>query len=84
MVARQDGRRGPRAAAPDVGVQEQAGAPLLQAHPTVEVEDYEAKQQQALNTFGWIDKTTDTVRLPIQHAMKLVVEEGLPTRRGGR
>jgi len=45
------------------------------------------KQQQLLNSYGWADQTTGKVRIPIDRAMDLVLQRGLPMRQptgGGR
>lgn len=47
---------------------------------TQEAEDYQivAKgQEQLLTTYGWVDPEQGVVRIPIEDAMKLVVERGV-------
>jgi len=44
-------------------------------------EDVEARREQAetwLNSYGWVDKEASVVRIPIDQAMVLVAESGLP------
>ena len=60
-----------------------APPPQLQTNPTAELEQFEAAQDAKLNSYGWIDKNGGVVRIPIQRAMDLIVERGLPTRGPG-
>ncbi len=59
---------------------EQPPPPLLQASPRLELRELQSRQQQLLDSYGWIDRERKIVRIPIDQAMKLVVEEGLPTK----
>jgi hypothetical protein len=36
------------------------------------------EEREALTTYGWVDKNAGVVRLPIERAMDLLVERGLP------
>ena len=58
-------------------------APLLQAHPHQELEDYCQAQQQQVTTYGWVDQPSGVVRIPIDRAMDLILARGLPTRPAG-
>ena len=55
-------------------------APRIQANPEVDIQNYMQSQQQILNTYGWIDRQGGIVRLPIDRAMDLLMQRGLPTR----
>ena len=54
--------------------------PRLQTDPRQDLQDLRAQENQILNSYGWIDKNTGVVRIPIDEAMKLVVQRGLPSR----
>lgn len=54
--------------------------PLLQASPTVEIDDHEREVRQRLNSYGWIDETSGIVHIPIERAMAITAERGLPSR----
>jgi len=41
------------------------------------------KEEETLSTYGYLDKNTGTVRIPIDRAMDLIVQRGLPTRASG-
>lgn len=55
-------------------------APHLQVVPREDLLALQACDDRALNTYGWIDRGAGTVRIPIERAMDLIVERGLPTR----
>jgi hypothetical protein len=64
-------------------------APRLQMMPGSPSEfrtpDYEMKvmledEEKTLKSYGWVDKGGGVVRIPIDEAMRLVVEKGLPTK----
>ena len=54
--------------------------PRLQINPRQDLSDLLAHEDQTLTTYGWIDKNAGIVRIPIERAMTLTVERGLPTR----
>jgi hypothetical protein len=39
-----------------------------------------ARQELLLNGYGWVDREKGVARIPIDEAMRIVVERGLPTR----
>jgi hypothetical protein len=41
------------------------------------------KENEVLESYGWIDKQRGQVRIPIGRAMDLVAEQGLPSRATG-
>ncbi len=54
--------------------------PRLQAHPVADKELFLAGEQVRLDSYGWIDQPGGVVRLPVQRAMELTVQRGLPAR----
>jgi hypothetical protein len=62
---------------------QQAPAPRLQADPPAENAAFEARQRELLTTYGWLDPDGGVVRLPVERALELVLEEGLPAREEG-
>jgi hypothetical protein len=52
--------------------------PLLQQNPAGDLERLQASQQTILNSYGWVDQQQGTVHIPIDEAMKRVLEKGLP------
>src|SRR5581483_882040 len=58
--------------------------------PNLQVDDDHAQmasllaaQNEKLNSYGWIDRSNGIVRIPIDRAMDLILERGLPTRTNG-
>jgi len=77
--------RGARAAAgrhPMAGERGEPIAPVLQSDPREHARRHAAREQEALETYGWIDSVGGVVRVPIERALELVLEEGLPARAG--
>jgi hypothetical protein len=54
--------------------------PRLQTNPRQDLLDMRSAEDDVLNQYGWVDKTAGVVRIPIDEAMKLVVQRGLPAR----
>ena len=51
--------------------------PQLQPSPREAMARFYAEEMQRLNGTGWIDKSKGTVHIPIQDAMRKVVEDGI-------
>ena len=54
--------------------------PRLQPHPATDLKRYCEIEQQQLTTYGWVDQNNGLVRIPVDRAMDLVLEKGLPAR----
>ena len=54
--------------------------PRLQTNPREDLEQLRAQEDQILNSYGWVDKNTGVVRVPIEDAIRLTVQRGLPVR----
>ncbi len=57
--------------------------PLLETHPAVDLEQFQTVEAAKLNSYGWVDKPAGVIRIPIERAMDLIVQRGLPTRGPG-
>lgn len=55
-------------------------APQLQETPTGDIRALHAREDAILGSYGWVDRDTGVVRVPIEEAMRLVLERGLPAR----
>ena len=55
-------------------------APQLQVAPAQDLEHYIAGQDRELNSYGWVDQKAGVVRIPIDRAMELLLQKGLPVR----
>lgn len=56
------------------------GAPLLEVDEKGQLRDFLMKQAQQLNSYGWVDEKAGVAHIPIEQAMKLIVQRGLPVR----
>jgi hypothetical protein len=54
--------------------------PRLQVVPAEELEAHRAMERLFLDHYQWIDRQAGLARIPIDRAMALVVERGLPVR----
>ena len=54
--------------------------PRLQTNPRQDLSDLRAKEDEWLGSYGWVDRNAGVVRIPIEAAMKLTLERGLPVR----
>ncbi len=52
--------------------------PRLQLAPTQDLREKRAQAESVLNSYGWVDKHANVIHIPIEQAMKRVVERGLP------
>jgi hypothetical protein len=54
--------------------------PRLQPQPTVELKDLRADEDAILNSYGWINPDRGIVRIPIDQAIDMVAQKGLPSK----
>lgn len=52
--------------------------PRLEVRPGASLAKFRAAEEVELNSYGWIDRNAGTVRIPIDRAMQLILERGLP------
>jgi hypothetical protein len=52
----------------------------LQPHPATDLKRYCEIEQEQLSTYGWVDKNNGLVRIPVDRAMDIVLQKGLPAR----
>jgi hypothetical protein len=55
-----------------------APAPELQQAPITEMVALRASEEAALNRCDWIDRKAGIIRIPVQRAMELTLQRGLP------
>jgi hypothetical protein len=58
--------------------------PRLQTHPREDLAALRAREDALLGSYGWVDRNAGIVRIPIDTAMKLTLERGLPAREQGK
>ena len=54
--------------------------PQLQQSEVLDLEAVRTAEDRVLNSYAWIDPEKGVVRIPIDRAMDLLVERGLPSR----
>jgi hypothetical protein len=54
--------------------------PRLQTYPFEDIKDLRRSEDPLLTRYEWIDQGAGTVRIPIERAMELLAERGLPHR----
>lgn len=55
-------------------------APRLQVNSPQDLAEMRAQEEAVLHGYGWIDREHGVTRIPIEKAMQLLIERGLPTR----
>lgn len=58
--------------------------PRLQVHPQQDLRELRAREDAILHGYGWVDKNAGVARIPVEEAMKIVVQRGLPSRKPSR
>jgi hypothetical protein len=53
-------------------------APRLQVTNASDLQAFRAKEQSIVSSYGWVDKNAGVVRLPVDRAVEIVAERGLP------
>jgi hypothetical protein len=54
--------------------------PRLQSDERLEINDVRLQEENTLHSYGWVNQPAGVVRIPIDRAMQLLAQRGLPTR----
>lgn len=54
------------------------GAPMLETNEMGQFKNFLVKQEDQLNSYGWVDEKAGVAHIPIEQAMDLIVKRGLP------
>jgi hypothetical protein len=54
--------------------------PRLQQTPGVDLQKFRAEEEKVLQNYGWIDAQSGIAHIPIERAMELTAQRGLPVR----
>jgi hypothetical protein len=57
--------------------------PRLQTYPFQDIKELRQTEVPLLESYEWIDRNAGTVRIPIERAMDVLAERGLPYRKPG-
>lgn len=55
-------------------------SPRLQTSPLQDLLDLRARDAAALHAYAWVDRDAGVVRIPIERAIAVLAERGLPAR----
>lgn len=53
--------------------------PRLETDERGQINNFRLQEEQKLHSYGWVDQKAGIVRIPIDRAMELIAERGLPT-----
>ena len=53
--------------------------PRLEDNERTELNDFRYREEQILNSYGWVEGQTGVAHIPITRAMELLAQRGLPT-----
>ena len=53
--------------------------PRLEENERTELSDFRLGEEKKLHSYDWVDQKAGTIRIPIDRAMQLIAERGLPT-----
>jgi HAMP domain-containing protein len=55
-------------------------APRLQRETSADLIAHQQRELQLTTRYEWVDRSTGVVRIPVERAIELTLERGLPTR----
>ena len=55
--------------------------PRLRVAPRADLLEMRRAEDQVLNSYGWVDRDKNIVRVPIERGMEIIVKRGLPVRK---
>ena len=75
LITEKAAREPPPRVAPMAGAFPQ---PRVQVQPALDLQKQRATEDARLNSYGWVDRAADAAHIPIDRAMQLILERGLP------
>ena len=79
MVQAEQDTREPNTGKTYEKIQQQFPQPRLEDNEVTEINDFRYQQDETLSSYGWVDQSGGVVRIPIDRAMQLIAQRGLPT-----
>ena len=55
--------------------------PRLQPNPGIDLKQLRRTEDGRLNSYGWVDRSAGTAHIPVDRAMEIVAQKGLPARK---
>ncbi|MGA2740766.1 MAG: hypothetical protein ABSG65_25425 [Bryobacteraceae bacterium] len=68
----------PISASAMVNAQKHPPDPQLQAHAAQDMRNWRATEERAMHQYAWIDPDKGIVQIPVERAMDLIAQRGLP------
>jgi hypothetical protein len=65
-----------------VGQSQDPPTPRLQTQPFKDVWELKAAERGVLHSYGWVDRASGVVHIPIDRAMQITLQRGFPVRPG--
>lgn len=78
LEAREERLEPPRS--PLADTRQPSSEPRLQVKPRQELNEMRDREDALLNSYDWVNKEAGVVRIPINRAIELLAEKGLPVR----
>ena len=78
FAGRQYARRQPQQ--PPIAVTREATQPQLQVNAPADLRAIREAEEKTLSSYGWIDPQAGTVRIPVDRAIEILTQKGLPAR----
>ncbi|OLC96545.1 MAG: hypothetical protein AUH86_09440 [Acidobacteria bacterium 13_1_40CM_4_58_4] len=54
--------------------------PRLEINERTQLNGFRLDEEKKLNSYGWVDQKAGVVHIPIERAMQIVAQRGLPVR----
>jgi hypothetical protein len=67
-----------------VNAQKQPPEPRLQRHAAQDMRDMRADEDKLMHQYAWLDPDKGIVRIPVERAMDLIAQRGLPAAPAGK
>ena len=79
MVRAEQDTREPDAPHTNLKIQQEFPEPRLEDNERTELAPFRYDEEQKLNSYGWVDQNAGVAHIPIDKAMELIAQRGLPT-----
>lgn len=57
--------------------------PRVQPNPRADLHEFRAREISALNSYNWVDRKKNVISIPIDRAIQLLAQRGVPASRPG-
>src|ERR1700691_2188855 len=81
LLHREGGVPASRVESPAQDARQLPPEPRLEETPATDLQEMRAAEDQVLHNYRWLDQANGIVRLPIDRAMDLIAQRGLPARK---